>query len=781
MRHDVFTPPARLHNDDSILVVGVGSFGEQVGRILGVEWERVGIPANRVHILTIGMDTYGKQPAAAGAHLECLMLPPFDAVEYVTRREHDALSRALAQVPEADLRDLGGIHPHPAGGLLALHRYDAGIVARVVDLLGQLRAANEQGRLRCLVVAGMGDSLGAGMTVPLLERLREPLHHHRVRCELVLATPECIPDPTVGDRVTREHNGLATAAWWDAVLRGEAGIVCPGVTGRRDDVASPGPVQARTWIFSGGTQRVTYSESALASIVATCIGVHVLTPLGDQLEQERATYAEDILDGTWSGAGGGRHATSLVNVNACGLKLDCIPALYHLRAVEKFLVSVTASLDEETEKSVRSAADRFLEEMRLQSDMIVHDLAVVPVALGRDEILASGVPTEQLHRFIRSRLDDDLGRLRRLADGKQVPAGTAELIGRARDEMSRRCLQIAGHETGYLTAAIDFLVHVEKELGGRRAQAIERGLWARQELGDNPNEVRLETLVQRLERDTAGPGPDAEPGGRFATTFSVAVPTQVRKILEVAGEIREHAVHCGTAHVLAHVYEMLTQHADRLREELQATSYALSRAAAVCAREHEQVHRAARSALTYQRGPYATLLERAFARLDATLPQLQTSDLLRALGNDLQALAGDDDLLRRLLPLLRPDPERLASAVDEFLCSEPLVRDLLKESLAHAAPNVHIDHLLFAELGVVRGRWAVCTRRFYETYRDDVLDGMRLVESANPYNAFVVTNLDGFPFAALTYLQRLQTEENASGATWPGAMSTHAMRRRLDD
>src|SRR5262249_29773872 len=162
--------------------------------------------------------------------------------------------------------------------------------------------------------------------------------------------------------------------------------------------------------------------------------------------------------------------------------------------------------------------------------------------VSREDVAAANPPQDKLHAWLTARLEEDVGHLVALANGQREPAATDVLLDRARLAISGRASAIANGSEGFLPGAILFYHTMQKNLEARRQSVLHRATLARTELGTSPNRDRLDLLLERLRRDTV-PAEGQRFGvvERFVATITVSVPTQVRKILEVAAEIRGHA------------------------------------------------------------------------------------------------------------------------------------------------------------------------------------------------------------------------------------------------
>jgi hypothetical protein len=781
-------PPMRLCDDESLVLLGVGGFGRHVLHILGQDFARLGIPSDRASCLGIdllsstrgGGDAGTADPpedaAEPNAGPPCVWLPPFDGQLYVSSLENASLRAAVSHLPADALRGLAdGRAAFPGLGLIAFHRYDETLLThRVLAAVDDARLHNPGGRIKCIVVFNLSDGLASGLVPPLLFRIREHLKHRKVRLELFLATPEGHPLGANPPMEQLEHNCVATAMLWEQILLGDRDLHYPGKDGVREDRCDRGPLAHRTWIFSGSGGSTQDSRPALASIVANCISTLETTRLGSYLDGERVHYTEDALERTWSGRSGGRHSSALLAMNVGGLKIDCLPGLVHLRAARHFLDEVTGSgrtggLD------VQATAAAGLEAAGITEENLVRELHIGEKPLTHAEIRAASLPQEKLYSTIRQRLDEDLGGLMAVAEDAHQPAGMDALLQRAQDTIRARAREVANSAGAYLPGAVLFYQAAGAQLEELRAQAARRVEHARMEMAASTDRRRLDVLLERLKSDTI-----REDGGRFGlferfvATITVAVPTQVRKIVEVSSGIRGLALELASASVACQIYSSLARFCAQECEALQAKLYVLNHATSICLREEEHLQRAGRAAFTYQRGRFEPLVELLWQRLATTLQFPGPPEVLARLGGDLAQLVGEEHAtLQRIIEAVRPDIVQLAAATDQVMASEPLVREALQESLVQFFPTVRLERERFPTLETVRARYVLCTRRMFEAHRQDLFAGYHHLETDNPYNVLFTDHEEGIPFLMLGYLGRIHAEYKAQRGQ-EGTILAHA-------
>ena len=196
-----------------------------------------------------------------GQELEDLVhLEPFQADVYLASRENESLRLAASHLPDSALREVAdGCKGLPGVGLVAFHRYDEMLITgRMRALVDEARAKNPGGKLKCILVNSMGGGISNGMSVPFLFRMRDHLKEKKVRLEVFLATSEGHAGlPSVSEEKVK-RNCVASAMLWEQVMLGANDVACPGKEGVREDRLYRGPLQHRTWIFSGGAGNTTY-------------------------------------------------------------------------------------------------------------------------------------------------------------------------------------------------------------------------------------------------------------------------------------------------------------------------------------------------------------------------------------------------------------------------------------------------------------------------------------------------------------------------------------------
>jgi hypothetical protein len=738
--------------------VGLGGFGRYVLHILSREFARLRIPENRRFFVAFDSDASRHSDTGSAADQEHLVrLEPFDCEPYIEQTSTE-LQDALSHLPTGSLRDEPGAPSAlPARGFVVFHRYDEDSITRhTAQLVDAARTANPTGRVKCVVVYGMGGGFASGMAVPFLFRIQERLKHRKVRLEVFLATTEAyrgvqnIPIQQV------ENNCVAHAMLWEHVLRADDDIVYPDKPGVRETRRFRGPLPHRTWIFSSGSGPASYSYPVVASIVANCIATLELTRLGSYLDGDRVHYGDDLLERRWVGPNGTEHPTPLLAMNVAGLKADSLPALFHLRTARQFVGNVTQALPADAEARIRDTAIGSLVDTGICDPDILDELEVGCEALTRDVIEQARPGDADAYHFITEQLDRDLGVLYAYADGSASPQKTEDFITRAETAITNRARRIAEGPHGFLPGAVLYYRTVQQNLETQRRQCEERLIQARHELAVSRDRRRLDGLLERLEQDTRR-DPDRKPSmfERFVATVTVSVTTQMRKIVDVADAVHELAFAAGSSKVLTTVYARLSRFCEAECERLQSTTYALNNVMARCAREEELVQRVSRGAFVYQKARFGALVERLCESLDQELSVSDSAEVARRLDGLFELGANDTEMFQRVLDAVRPDARQLADAVDRIMAREPLVIDALKESLTQFVSIIRFNHEQFSDLETARSRFVMCTKRIFEAHRDELFASYHHLETDNPYNVLFTEHQEGLPFLAIRYMAEI--------------------------
>ena len=758
MQTRVYAQPAALSGDHALLVVGLGNLGACVLENLRQEFDRLQMSPDQVRLLIWN-------PTAKSGE-DNNLFERFDVAEYLQDARHESLRQQISHLEVAEvIRDAADQRQLAASGYVALHHNEShSLLLTIQKALDDLRQANPERLLRLLVLGDLGEGCVAGSLSPLLVHLRPHVTLRKVELDVWVTGG----DVQQADDVQQLQSDLQCASsvqhLKDFVL-GDGSRNIPGTHGLREDRVEEGPRLSQVTLFGAGDDATRHSPNVLASIIANSLLAHESTPLHRTLQEERDYHGEEILEQKWTNEYGEPSPTRCATFQAGGIKADVMPAVLHLRTVRFFIDRVTRALEKAGRDKAHSAALHCIENARLGIGEIVEDLEVGSHPLTLGEVRQGNIAKPQLHAYIKGRLDEDLGELLDLAKRKNPPPTYAPLIDRAQQHCEQQALTLAHSDAAYLPAAVEFYRSLEKELQRLSATVEERRAWAQRELGSSPSRSRLDGLLHRLESDVGDHGDDLH--ARFAETLTVALPIQIRKIVEVSREVREHALMVGTAPILQRCYTELVNTCQRKRESLQRLIFELNNAAAACARQEEKCQRAARSPFTYQKGRTEKLVDALWDRARFAASGVRMAELLERLEGDLPGLSGAADLEGRLLDAARPEAERLAATGVDIMVSEPLARQALQDAILRLHPMVDLQRDKFGNLQTLRRRFVACTRRFLHAH-GDLLQDYQHIETSSPWNVWVSEHEEGFPFEVVGHIADCVDEslapENADAA-----------------
>jgi len=734
-----YTPASALAGDHALLVVGIGDLGARVLGNLRQEFDRLQMPANVARLLVWN--------PAGDPREDHNLFESFDVADYLQDARHASLREQVAHVDVDEIVRDTADRPHlAASSYVALHHNASRmLLVTIQEALEALRHANPESLLRLLVIGDLGEGCVAGSLTPLLLQLRPHIDLRKVELEVWVATRSESPDECI-EPSRADLQCASSVQQVEAFVLGDGSWTLPGTHGLREDRMAQGPLVPQVTVFGAGDDVVRHSPQVLASIIANNVLAHETTPLHKTLQEERDYHGEEILEQRWKNLRGELSPTRCATFQAAGIKADCMPAVLHLRTVRFFIETITRPLEKSGRDKAQAAALHCVEDARLGIHEVIHDLEVGRHPLTLDEVRHGNIPKVQLYGYIKGRLDEDLGSLLSLAKQRSEPAPYASMLQRAQEHCDQAALKLAHNEGAYLPAAVEFYRCLEKELQRLKETVEKRRSWAQRELGHSPSRERLDSLLHRLESDLLDHGDDLH--ARFAETLTVALPIQIRKILEVGSEIREHALIVGTAPILQRYFTALANACQKKRESLQRLVFELNSAGANCTRQEELWQRVARSPFTYQRGRSEKLVDALWDRARFAASGVRVADILERLDSDLPGLSGVNDLETRLLEAARPDAERLAATGADIMVSEPLARQALQDAILRLHPLVELQREKLDELQTLRRRFVACTRRFLHAH-GDLLQDYHHIETSSPWNVWVSEHEEGFPFEAI--------------------------------
>jgi hypothetical protein len=93
-----------------------------------------------------------------------------------------------------------------------------------------------------------------------------------------------------------------------------------------------------------------------------------------------------------------------------------------------------------------------------------------------------------------------------------------------------------------------------------------------------------------------------------------------------------------------------------------------------------------------------------------------------------------------------------------MFCKDRKVYDYIKTMLDQFFMTLKLDRDRFPTLETSQSFFVMSTKRFYDTYKDDLFEGYSHIETENPFNVIMTKHEEGFPFIAMSYVHRINED-----------------------
>jgi hypothetical protein len=685
-------------------------------------------------------------------------LDEFDGDIYIENKENAELKKAVSHIPVNLLRDIeGGCKGVPAVGFVAFHKYDDLLITKeALRLIDEVRAKNPGKKIKLIVISGMGGSVSNGMTVPFLYRVRERLREKKVRVELFLATSE----GHLGLQNVQEdgvkRNCVTSAMLWEYAIAGRNGLEYPGKNGIRDKRMFDGRIAQRVYIFSGGSAETSLKYQAIASTIAMCIATLELTKVGSYLDGDRVNYSAHILEREWVGKEGNPHQTGLLTMNVAGLKGDCIPQIFHLHMVKRFIEDLTKPVERKDREKIKGKAISTFLENDLNEDDILSQFKIDVPTLEPAKINQANLSEDKIWGFLKEKIeeinDNTVEAFEKTKENEDVAGYIEEVI----KNFSEKGNEILETPDNYLTGGH---LYYEKlaSLLDEKIQKINGSIAkVEKELFEGTNQKTLTGLLERLESITK----KKKAIGEFVTKIGPSSTVSlVKQVLETANKIQQQKMEKYNHLLLQHIYSVLALFLQKQQDNLATAIYRYNKIISKIDRETERVIRIGRSAFTYNKSKFDELTKHLMNKMYADLEVISTRQVLDKLGSPVpEKYSYDEEFIERLLGIIQPDLLRLTSMVDSIFCKDHKVYDYLKTTLAQFFMTLKLDRDRFPAMETSKCKFVMCTKKFYDKFKDDLFEGYSHIETDNPFNVVVTKHEEGFPFIAMSYINRINKE-----------------------
>ncbi len=752
---------SRFYEDQALILIAFGGFGRYVLSLLHQEFERLGVPESKVRFLAFDTERPHRDRLDLEREAEYFVhLDEFEGDVYLENKENEELKEAVSHVPLPLFRDIeGGCKGVPAVGFVSFHKYDDLLVTKqALNVLDSMRAKNPGKKVKLILISGMGGSVSNGMSVPFLYRVRNRLREKKVRVEVYLATSEGHLGLQNIQEETLEKNCAASAMLWEYAIAGRNGLIYPGKNGFRDRKMFDGKIAHRFYLFSGGSAETSLKYQAIASTIAQCIATLEMTKVGSYLDGDRVNYAAHILEREWAGQGSYGHPTALMTMNVAGLKADCLPQIFHLHAVKRFIEDLNREIVFEEGEKIKSKAISCFLENNLNEDDILKQFEVDVPTITPETINREKITQENAYEFLRAKIAELQAGAEEEFERKKQVKEVSSFIARVEESFLQHAEQIILTPGEYLKGGLAFYEKLQAALDEKMKYVAASVARVEKELFEGANQKNLTALLDKLEGVTQKRSGLGEIVVKFGHSSSVV--SLVKQIIETVSRMQQQKKEKYNHLLLQYIYNSLARFLQDEVEILKNSLFQYNKMVSEIDREIDKIKRIGRSAFTYNESRFDELTEDVLEKLYRSLELISTPDVVSKLGSPVirketgEARRG----LESLLGIIKPDFEQLTALAEDMFCRGEKVYKYIRAMLDQFFLTLKLDRDRFPTLETSQSSFVLCTKRFYDRYKDDLFEGFTHIETENPYNVIVTRHEEGFPFIAVSYFHRINEQ-----------------------
>jgi len=632
MLRNLISASNKFYEDQALIFLTFGGFGRYVLSILHQEFKRLGIPENKVNFLAFDTEKTHRDSLDLRHESEYFIhLDEFDGDVYIENEENAELKEAVSQIPINLLYDIeGGCKGVPAVGFVAFHKYDDLVITRqALRLIDDVRAKNPGKKVKLIVISGMGGSVSNGMTIPFLYRIRNRLREKKIRVDVFLATSEGYLGLQNVQEDGVERNCVASAMLWEYAVAGRNGLIYPGKNGLRDKRMFDGRIAHRVYLFSGGSAETSLKYPAVASTIAQCISTLELTKVGSYLDGDRVNYSAHILEREWKGKNGNSHPTGLLTMNVAGLKGDCLPQIFHLHTVRRFVEDLIKPLtDQDGEKIKGKAISSFLENNLNEDDIL--DLFKIEIpTLTHETINQENVSEENIYDFLMDKIVEVHESAAEEFEKKKKLEEVSLFVKKAVNTFSQRGDEIILRSGNYLKGGLLFYEKLASLIDEKITNVTESISRVEKELFEGTNQKTLNNLLERLAAVTKKKNKLGEFVVKLGQSPTISL---VNQIIDTASKIQQQKTEKYNHLLLHHIYTSLFELFHEKQETLKNAVYKYNKIIAEIDREVDKIKRMGRSAFTYNKSEFDKLTEHLMEKMYSELEVISTQKVVEQVG-----------------------------------------------------------------------------------------------------------------------------------------------------
>ena len=757
MLKNLISTTGKFYEDQALIFLTFGGFGRYVLSLLHAEFSRLGIPESKVNFLAFDTEKPHRDRLDLEREADYFQhLDEFDGDVYVENKENSQLKKAVSHIPLNLLRDIeGGCKGVPGVGFVAFHKYDDLLITRqALRLIDDVRAKNPGKKIKLIVISGMGGSVSNGMTIPFLYRIRNRLREKKIRVEVFLSTSEGYVGMQNVQEESVERNCVASAMLWEYAIAGRNGLTYPGKSGMRDLKMFDGKIAHRVYVYSGGSAETSLKYQAIASTVATSIATLELTKVGSYLDGDRVNYAAYLLEREWQGKNGSPHPTALMTMNVAGLKGDCLPQIFHLHTAKRFITELINPVRRQDMENIKAKAISSFLENNLNEDDIRKRFSIDFPTLTSTMINQANISEEEIYGFLKEKMSHMVeGDVESFEDRKEFEE-VSDFVANVSANFLQKCEKIMLTPDKYLRYGLLYYEKLESLLDEKIKNTAASISKVEKELFEGTNQKTLNGLMEKLAVISKKKSGIGDLVVKMGQSSSVSL---VNQIIDIAAKIYQQKKEKHEHLVLQHIYNSLSSFLQKQQETLKNSIFKYHKIITQIEREMDEIKRIGRSSFTYNKSKFDALTEHLMEKMNPQIDVVSTLEAVEKLG-----WPGSEDkpfeekkYIEELLELIHPDLQRITSLTDKIFTNDEMVYEYVRSMLDQFFLTLKLDRDRFPTLETSQSLFVMCTKSFYERYKDDLFEGYSHIETDNPFNVIVTKHEEGFPFIAISYMNQI--------------------------
>lgn len=445
-----------------------------------------------------------------------------------------------------------------------------------------------------------------------------------------------------------------------------------------------------------------------------------------------------------------------MTMNVAGLKGDCLPQIFHLHLVKRFIEGLLKPVTHENGEKIKGKAiSSFLENSLNEDDILDRFKIEIPI-LTPETINQASVSQENIYKFLKEKIDDTHERAAKDFEKKKKLEEVSWFIENVIASFSEKGNEIILKSADRLKGGLLFYEKIASLIDDKIKNVTDGISKVEKELFEGTNQKTLNSLLERLETVTKKKG-IGEIVVKLGQSPTVSL---VNQIIDIESRIQQQKTEKYNYLMLQHVYNALLKFLQEQQDILRNALFKHNNIVSQTDREIEKIKRIGRSAFTYNKSKFDELTEHLMEKIYSELEVVSTQEVIEQLGSPIPKNdpPGQKDYLEKLLEIIRPDQNQLTMLVDDLFCRDPKVYEYIKTMLSQFFMTLKLDRDRFPTLETSQSFFVMCTKGFYEKYKEDLLEGYSHIETENPFNVILTKHEEGFPFIAMSYIHRINEE-----------------------